>query len=127
MLLLDPILLLLIMSGSRIAYRVWKEHDVYGALRYQGKPVLVLGAGDTALTLLRELERSPAWRVVGFLDDDPTKVGRLAERREGATARIAELPEVAERIGVEHVVIAMPSATHEQRRARGAGRAPTRR
>jgi FlaA1/EpsC-like NDP-sugar epimerase len=69
-LLLDPVLLLLLMSGSRLAYRVWKEHEVYGALRYQGKPVLVLGAGDTALTLLRELERSPAWRVVGFLDDD---------------------------------------------------------
>ncbi len=67
-LLLDPILLLLIMSGSRLAYRVWKEHNVYGKLRYQGKPVLVLGAGDTALTLLRELERSPAWRVVVFLD-----------------------------------------------------------
>ena len=114
-LLLDPILLLVIMSGSRLAYRVWKEHDVYGKLRYQGKPVLVLGAGDTALTLLRELERSAAWRVVGFLDDDPKKVGRLLNGVK-VYARIAELPEVAERIGVRHVVMAMPSANHDQRR-----------
>ena len=74
---LDPLLLILIMSGSRLAYRVWKEREAYGALRYQGRPVLVLGAGDTALTLLRELERSPAWRVQGFLDDDPKKIGLL--------------------------------------------------
>ncbi|MGZ9005957.1 MAG: polysaccharide biosynthesis protein [Burkholderiales bacterium] len=114
-LLLDPILLLLIMSGSRLSYRVYKEHDVYGALRYQGKPVLVLGAGDTALTLLRELERSPAWRVVGFLDDDPGKVGRLVNGVK-VYGRISDLPEVAQRIGVQHAIVAMPGATHEARR-----------
>jgi FlaA1/EpsC-like NDP-sugar epimerase len=115
-LLLDPILLLLIMCGSRMAYRVWKEHDVYGKLRYQGQPVLVLGAGDTALTLLRELERSPAWRVVGFLDDDSKKVGRLLNGVK-VYGRIAELPEISTRIGVRHVVMAMPRAGHEKRRA----------
>lgn len=115
-LLLDPILLLLIMSGSRVAYRVWKEHDVYGALRYQGQPVLVLGAGDTALTLLRELERSPAWRVVGFLDDDPQMVGRLLNGVR-VYARIQDLPQVVAKTGVKHVIMAMPAANHEQRRA----------
>ena len=115
-LLLDPILLLLIMCGSRIAYRIWKEHDVYGALRYQGKPVLVLGAGDTALTLLRELERSPAWRVVGFLDDDALKIGRNLNGVK-VHARIGELPQLAKRFDVKHVVMAMPGAGHEQRRA----------
>ena len=115
-LLLDPILLLLAMGGSRVAYRVWKEHDVYGKLRYQGQPVLVLGAGDTALTLLRELERSSAWRVVGFLDDDPQKVGRFVSGVR-VYGRISELPELSRRIGVEHVVMAMPSAKHEERRA----------
>src|SRR5687767_12565334 len=113
--LLDPILLLLIMSGSRLAYRVWKEHDVYGVLRYQGKPVLVLGAGDTALTLLRELERSPAWRVVGFLDDDPEKIGLLLNGVK-VYGRVADLRDVAERIGVQHAIVAMPGATHEERR-----------
>jgi len=115
-LLLDPILLLLVMCGSRMAYRVWKEHDVYGKLRYQGQPVLVLGAGDTAITLLRELERSPAWRVIGFLDDDPKKAGRFVNGVK-VYGGISELPEIAARVGVTHVVMAMPSANHEQRRA----------
>ena len=112
---LYPVLLLLLMSGSRLAYRIWKEYDVYGALRYQGKPVLVLGAGDTALTLLRELERSAAWRVVGFLDDDAEKAGRLLNGVKVYGA-IAELPSLTQKIGVNHVVMAMPGATHEERR-----------
>ena len=114
-LLLDPILLLLIMSGSRIAYRVWKEHDLYGSLRDLGRPVLVLGAGEAALTLLRELQRSPDWRVVGFLDDDPAKTGRLLNGVK-VYGPIASLPEFATRAGVQHAVIAMPGATHDVRR-----------
>jgi len=114
-LLLDPVLLLLLMSGSRLGYRVWREHEVYGALRYQGKPVLVLGAGDAALTLLRELERSPAWRVVGFLDDDEKKIGLLLNGVK-VYGRIADLPQISEKIGVQHAIVAMPGATHEERR-----------
>ena len=114
-LLLDPILLLLIMSGSRIAYRVWKEHDLYGALRDLGKPVLILGAGETALTLLRELQRSPQWRVVGFLDDDPAKAGRLLNGVKVYGA-IEKLPELARMTTAQHAVIAMPGASHEARR-----------
>jgi len=48
-LLLDPILLLLAMGASRFAYRAWKEHHQYGALIGQGKPVIVLGAGEAAV------------------------------------------------------------------------------
>jgi FlaA1/EpsC-like NDP-sugar epimerase len=115
-LLLDPILLLLIMGGSRLTYRIWKEHDLYGPLRYKGKPVLVLGAGDTGLTLQRELERSPAWRVVGFLDDDPNKMGRHVNAVR-VYGQIRDLSNVAQKIGVQHVVMAMPDATHDQRRS----------
>ena len=115
-LLLDPVLLLLIMSGSRLGYRVWREHEVYGALRYQGKPVLVLGAGDAALTLLRELERSPAWRVVGFLDDDQKKIGLLLNGVK-VYGRISDLRQISEKIGVQHAIVAMPGATHDERRS----------
>ena len=76
-LVLDPLLLVLVMGGSRFAYRAWKEHQLYGALHLRGEPVLVLGAGDTAVNLLREMSHSEEWRVVGALDDDPAKVGRV--------------------------------------------------
>ena len=114
-LLLDPILLLLIMGGSRFAYRAWKEHRLYGIAQRQGSPVLVLGAGDTAVTLLKELERSQEWRVVGLLDDDSAKRGSqiLGVKVLG---KLEALPEWARELGAAHAIIAMPSASHTVRR-----------
>src|SRR5687768_14068963 len=66
-LVLGPILLLFIMGGSRLAYRYWKEHRLYGHNKLEGNLVVVLGAGDAAVSLVKELGRSAQWRVVGFL------------------------------------------------------------
>ena len=54
------------MSGSRIGYRSRQERKLYGETSDQGIPVLVLGAGDAAVTLLKELSRSAEWRVMGL-------------------------------------------------------------
>ena len=90
-LLLQPVLVMILMGGARVLYRAWKEHRLYGALRMQGKPVLVLGAGEAASSLLRELSRSSEWRVVGLLDDNPRKhkayIGRTACSRSGVGTR----------------------------------------
>src|SRR3990167_6561983 len=75
-LLLDPILLILLLGGSRIGYRVWKERRLRNALGSRGRPVMILGAGDAAADLLKNLARADDWRVVGLLDDNPTKRGR---------------------------------------------------
>jgi len=113
--LLHPILLLLMMGGSRLAYRAWKEHRLYGFLSMQGEPVLVLGAGDTAINLVKELERSSEWRVVGLLDDDERKQGRLLHGLR-VLGKIDALKENAENLGARHAILAMPSAPHQLRR-----------
>ena len=114
-LVLDPILLLLMMGGSRLAYRVWKEYRLYGQSQGRGLPVLVLGAGEAAVSLVKDLARSSEWRVVGLLDDDPEKLGRVLQgvRVLGA---LDALEGQARRLGVSQCIIAMPSATHVQRR-----------
>jgi FlaA1/EpsC-like NDP-sugar epimerase len=114
-LLLDPVLLLMIMGGSRFAYRAWKEHRLYGITQREGNPVLVLGAGDTALTLLKELERSQDWRVVGLLDDDPEKQGSLILGVK-VLGKLETLPGLVRELGTGHAIIAMPSASHTVRR-----------
>lgn len=114
-LLLDPILLLLIMGGSRFAYRAWREHRLYGISQIQGNPVLVLGAGDTAVTLLKDLERSREWHVVGLLDDDPARQGSLILGVK-VLGQLEALPECARKLGIDHAIIAMPSASHTVRR-----------
>ena len=114
-LVLDPILLAMMMGGSRLAYRAWKEHRLYGILSLQGEPVLVLGAGDTAINLVKELERSREWRVVGLLDDDGRKQGRFLHGVR-VLGKIESLPQAAESLGVRHAILAMPSVPHKVRR-----------
>ena len=114
--LLTPVLLVVIMGGSRFAYRAWKEGHL-GSLvtKPSATPVLVLGAGSAAALLVKELAGSPAWRVVGLLDDDPRKQGAelLGEKVLGP---IAKVDQVAERLGVTHAIIAMPGASHAARK-----------
>ncbi len=115
-LILDPILLVLIMGGSRLAYRAYKEHKLYGGAQALGKPVLILGAGEAAIALVKDLARSEAWQVVGLLDDDIAIRGRqlLGVKVLGS---IKDLPKLASDYQVEHVIIAMPSALNKARRA----------
>jgi FlaA1/EpsC-like NDP-sugar epimerase len=114
-LLLDPILLVLMMGGSRVAYRSWKEHRMYGTLNQQGQPVLILGGGEATVALLKDLSRSEKWRVVGVLDDNPAKHGRLLH---GVTVlgSIQDIPQWAEVLNVSAAIMAMPSASHNDRR-----------
>lgn len=114
-LLLDPILLILMMGGSRIVYRGWKEHRLYGNANKLGKSVLVLGAGEAAIGLVRDLARSEEWRVVGILDDDKGMLGRQIQGVK-VIAEIAKLPDVSRRLDVSHVIVAMPSVAHQARR-----------
>lgn len=113
-LILDPILLLVMMAGSRLAYRVWKEHRLYGHAFAMGKPVFLLGAGEAAVALLKDLERSREWRVIGLLDDSKSLQGRQLHGSK-VLGQIATLPELAEKLNVEHAIIAMPSAGHQKR------------
>ncbi len=113
--LLYPLLLISIMSASRMAFRSFKEWALYGRGGEQGTPVVILGAGDAAVGLLKELSRSHEWRVVGLLDDDEKKHGRLLHgvRVLGA---LEDLPRLSQRLKLRHAIIAMPSVAYKVRR-----------
>lgn len=114
-LVLHPLLLALTMGGSRFAYRSWKEHRLYGPAKMRGQPVLVLGAGEAADSLLRELNRSGLWYAVALIDDNPAKLGRRL-RGLPVFGPLAKVSEVAEKYGVKHVVMALPGAKSGERR-----------
>jgi FlaA1/EpsC-like NDP-sugar epimerase len=114
--LLAPLLVAGMMCGNRLAYRAWKEGRLLPLVtKPEAAPVLVLGAGGTAAGLLKELAASPRWRVVGLLDDDATKRGSevIGVKVYG---RIGEVAKVARDLEVTQAIIAMPSATHQQRK-----------
>jgi FlaA1/EpsC-like NDP-sugar epimerase len=112
---LDPILLVMLMGGVRFAYRAWRENREFGALMARGKPVLVLGAGETAARLLREIGRSGQWRVVGLLDDNAKKHDRTLYGLR-VLGPVSDLDRLARELKVSHAIIAMPNASHEARR-----------
>ena len=114
-LVLDPILLLLAMGGDRLLYRLWKEQGLFGAIKLHGEPVLVLGAGEAAIGLSKDLARSHEWRQVGFLDDDAEKQGRMLNGIK-VLGKLDDLSYWAKRLNVTQVIIAMPQATHQERR-----------
>jgi FlaA1/EpsC-like NDP-sugar epimerase len=114
-LLLDPILLVLLMGGSRFAYRAWKEHRLYGVSRLQGEPVILIGAGELAVALLKDLARSKQWRVVGLLDPDKKMHGRLLMGVR-VLGRVEQLPEISSKFHATHIIIALPPEAHASRR-----------
>ncbi len=109
-----PLLLLLMMGGSRIIYRLWKEQALLADIKLHGEPVLILGTGDAAANLAKELARSSSWRVVGFLDEDETRKGSMLNGVQ-VLGQMADLARYARKFGIERVIIAMPSASHKQR------------
>jgi FlaA1/EpsC-like NDP-sugar epimerase len=113
---LTPLLLVLLMSGSRIAYRAWKEgHFAAMLAKPQATPVIVIGAGAAGAALLKDLATNRAWRVLGLLDDDAGKQGGeiLGVKVLG---RLERAGEAAEALGVTQAIIAMPGATHGERK-----------
>src|SRR5262249_45044893 len=112
---LNPILLAALMCGSRLAFRAWKERRIAVLTRSQREPVFVLGTGNAAVNLMKELSASAQWRVVGVFDDDAAKVGRQLHGV-NILGRFADLAQRAAREHVEQAIIAMPEATPAARR-----------
>ncbi len=114
-LILNPLLLVLMVGGSRLLYRAWKDYALYGQTYKSGKPVLLLGAGEAAIALVKDLARSPEWRVVGMLDDHQSMHGRQLHGVK-VLGGLNLLGDYAGLLSVQHAIVAMPSASHQIRR-----------
>jgi len=114
--LITPVLLIGAMCGSRLLYRAWKERTLLGMVRHPGAaPVLVLGAGTASASLLRDLANSDQWRAVGLLDDDTGKRGSAIQGVKILGA-LGDVGTIAQGLGVALAIIAMPGATHGERK-----------
>ena len=114
--LMDWAATIVVLCGVRLAIRLYCE-ETQTASAGRLTRLLIVGAGNAGEVLLREIHRMPVarYQVVGFIDDDAKKRG----------ARIHGLPvlgttnqikQIAETRNVDEIVIAIPSATHKQRR-----------
>ena len=81
----------------------------------QGIKALIVGAGNAGELLAREIGRAPelSYEVVGFVDDDPRKIGRRIHGFE-VLGSIDQLALICRDNSVSEVLIAIPSASREQ-------------
>src|SRR5262245_9028573 len=110
----DPLLLAMLMAGSRLAYRMAKERRVSILLPAEREPVLVLGAGEAGADLVAELALSRELRVVGVLDDDRLKRGRQINGV-SILGSFDELAHWRDELSVTKAIVALPSASHHVR------------
>jgi UDP-GlcNAc:undecaprenyl-phosphate/decaprenyl-phosphate GlcNAc-1-phosphate transferase len=101
---LDWMLLVGSAGAARLSFRALGE-----ALRGPspgGKRVLIYGAGDAGVMLLRELRNNPALerQVVAFLDDDRSKHRTLIQRLPVAGG-LEQLPQIVESTGATQVIV----------------------
>jgi UDP-GlcNAc:undecaprenyl-phosphate GlcNAc-1-phosphate transferase len=106
--LIDALVMLLLLAGSRIAFRFFRKVLPSSAVS-NGRRVLIYGAGDAGELLLRELlnNRELSYAPVGFMDDDATKQGKLIHgyRVFGGNGL---LPAILSQHNVEQVLISTP-------------------
>ncbi|MFN9123843.1 MAG: polysaccharide biosynthesis protein, partial [bacterium] len=112
-LILDPLLLAMAMGGSRILYRIWREQRQ--ARSGAARSVYVLGAGDAAAGLIKEFSRSGEWRVVALFDDNTGRHGRSIHGVKVFGA-LDTLRDALASMRATHAIIAMPSASHQDRK-----------
>src|SRR5438132_7152156 len=72
---MDWLLLLAFVAGARLLARTALERPSVRGMVARGKEVIVVGAGDAAQLIVKEMLRSPSlgYTPIGLVDDDPRK------------------------------------------------------
>lgn len=107
---LDAMVLLILMSAVRIAFRIFRE-QLFVSFEGQGRRVLIFGAGDAGDAFLREIRKNKSlnYRPVGFIDDDPSKQGRRMQGVPVIGVR-SDIPRLVEAKNIDEIILAIPSA-----------------
>jgi FlaA1/EpsC-like NDP-sugar epimerase len=102
----EPALYLVLLGGLRIAVRsAASRHRQNG----HGRATIVVGTGDAARSLAWQLQESiTEYRVVGFVDDDPSKQA-LRILGKSVLGTTEDLVKLVHEMEVEQIVVAIPS------------------
>ena len=110
--LLQPIIFLLLVGGSRALARFWLA-DIGGRRIASEGRLLIYGAGAAGVQTAAAIANAHQFVLVGFVDDDAAKSGRSIN---GVTVhRPDRIADLVERRGVTDILLALPSASRGRR------------
>jgi FlaA1/EpsC-like NDP-sugar epimerase len=115
-LVLDFLATVFLVCTARLGFRIYREE--LRPVSSQGvQRVLIVGAGNAAESIIREILRMRVerYRVVGLVDDDPNKKGMIIHGVPvlGSTTDIRQ---ICEKLKIDEIIVAVPSATQKQMR-----------
>jgi FlaA1/EpsC-like NDP-sugar epimerase len=110
--LLDGLLTLLAVGGTRYCARVVERLDEVYHGRANATRTLIVGAGAAGLMIVREIQSNPNTNLlpVGFVDDEPGKLDTLIRGVRVLGPR-SELRRLIEETRATQVIIALPTAS----------------
>ncbi|MFZ5893975.1 MAG: hypothetical protein ACOY0T_23130 [Myxococcota bacterium] len=116
-LVIDAILLLVLVGGSRISFRLLQVAFTSGRLR-KAKRALIFGAGDGGVVLLREIRNNSTLQLapVGFVDDDQRLSGRRIHDLRVLGGR-DDIPRIVKDHGVSTIIVSSEKVTPESQRS----------
>lgn len=106
---LQPLLFLILVASSRALGWQW----ISSRTRAHGRPLMIYGAGVAGAQTAAALAGIHDYTLVGFVDDDPQKVGRTINGVK--VYAYAETADVVARNAVTDILLAAPSATRQRR------------
>ena len=110
---IDFLLTVFASTGLRFGYRMFYSS---GMSAPSGMKVLIAGAGNAGVRLLKELKTANGaapYIPVAFIDDDPGKLGSII-RGTRVVGSSSDMPLLAKQLDIEGLIISIPSATSSQ-------------
>lgn len=110
--LIQPLLFLLLVGGSRAIARFWLAGWADKARHIVGR-LLIYGAGEAGVQTASALSVTRQFVLLGFIDDDPAKAGRSINGVD--IMALQDVADAVARMGVTDILLAMPSLERARR------------
>ncbi|MDD2401220.1 MAG: nucleoside-diphosphate sugar epimerase/dehydratase [Clostridia bacterium] len=109
-LLLNWVLNIFFIGGSRLIWRLLRDRTLRFNNSGEGEPTLIVGAGDTGVMVVKELQRhyNGELCIVGFVDDDLNKQ-KAQILGISVLGTIKSIPELIIEMDIQEVILAIPS------------------
>ena len=119
---IDWFVIIILVGGSRFAYRLYREGAFKSLFGVQdkngvGKRVLIVGAGKAGDLIIREMLNSPhlGFIPVGFVDDNRAK-RNSAIHGYRVLGHTRDIPRIVKETAIEEIFLAIPSASSKAKR-----------
>lgn len=104
------LLSIVFLGGMRLTNRIAENTGKEKNYNSNAKKLLVVGAGDAAAMLIKEIKGNNKlnYKIVGLIDDDPSKKSKILNGIKILGSR-EDIVKIAEEKKIEEIIIAMPS------------------